>query len=493
MTAPAYYDCIIIGSGAGGAAAAYTLARAGFTVLVLEKGGALPFDGSTLDIDRVVRRGEFLSHEPWVDADGGTLVPEEHFNVGGKTAWYGAALARFSPREFTADVAHGCPAWPIDYADLAPYYDEAEARLGIQTFKPEPDLQRILARLSGASPGWTIEPLHMGLSRDITANPVEAAHFDGFASIAGLKHDASTAFLDPLRLLPNFRLETQAEVIALTMQAGSRRVSGVRLADGRHFYADRVLLAAGALHSPRILQRLIDQHDLKQGLPAAAAVGRRLKLHLLTALVAVSPGCKHDLLRKTVLLGHADFPHSSAQPLGFDGELIANLVPPVVPRALAKAIGARAYGFFLQTEDGSAPDNRVWEIAGAEGTQRVLDYQDRRTAAAAREHRAFVRAFRWALLRAGLANFGQRIRVTGTAHACGTLPAGGDPSTSVVDADGRVHGLEGLYVVDGSVLPRLSRVNPSLTIFAWSLRVAGRMAAAQSSPAPSLNVPPGAA
>jgi choline dehydrogenase-like flavoprotein len=41
----------------------------------------------------------------------------------------------------------------------------------------------------------------------------------------------------------------------------------------------------------------------------------------------------------------------------------------------------------------------------------------------------------------------------------------------VVDADGRVHGTHGLYVVDGSILPRISRVNPSLTIYAWGLRV----------------------
>jgi choline dehydrogenase-like flavoprotein len=32
--------------------------------------------------------------------------------------------------------------------------------------------------------------------------------------------------------------------------------------------------------------------------------------------------------------------------------------------------------------------------------------------------------------------------------------------------------MENLYVVDGSVLPRSSRVNPSLSIYAWALRVA---------------------
>jgi choline dehydrogenase-like flavoprotein len=46
-----------------------------------------------------------------------------------------------------------------------------------------------------------------------------------------------------------------------------------------------------------------------------------------------------------------------------------------------------------------------------------------------------------------------------------------------VDVEGRVHGLTGVTVVDGSILPRSSRVNPALTIYAWALRVAERLAA----------------
>jgi choline dehydrogenase-like flavoprotein len=75
--------------------------------------------------------------------------------------------------------------------------------------------------------------------------------------------------------------------------------------------------------------------------------------------------------------------------------------------------------------------------------------------------------------------FSKRIGLAGTAHACGTMAAGTDPTDSVVDAEGRVHGMQGLYVVDGSVLPRSSRVNPSLSIFGWSLRVSAGIAHAE--------------
>jgi choline dehydrogenase-like flavoprotein len=475
------FDAIIIGSGAGGAAAAYELTRAGWSVLVLEKGERLPRDGSTLDIDCVVRRREFLSREPWTDGRGGTLVPEEHFNLGGKTCWYGAALLRFAPHEFAADLSFGCPGWPLTYDDLAPYYERAERLLDVRRFGAEPALAQILARLRARDSRWMSVPLPMGLSASIRANAHEATHFDGFASVAGLKHDANTTFLDRVAALPNLRIELRAEVAELLMADPKlMRVSGVRLKDGREFDGAYVFLAAGALHSPRLLQRLIDRYELAPRLPATLEVGRGLKLHLLTALVAVSPGKKDDSIRKTVLLTHSEYPHSSVQPLGFDGELIGTLIPKLVPRPVAVAIGARSYGFFLQTEDGSAADNRILEVAGAQGVERVFDYSEARTPAAAREHRAFVRGFQHALLGTGMVSLTQRISLNGTAHACGTLATGTDPKRSVVDPSGRVHGLDSLYVIDGSILPRSSRVNPALTIFAWSLRVASGLAGRRS-------------
>jgi len=466
------YDAIVIGSGAGGAAAAYALATRGRRVLILERGERLPRDGSTLEVDAVVTRGRFLSSEIWSDGRGRRLRPEEHFNVGGKTKWYGAALLRFSPHEFEPEPEYGARGWPIGYIELTPYYEEAERLLGVRQFECEPGLVRMLARLRSTAPAWQSTPLPLALSAGILADPNEASHFDGFASVGNFKGDAEVSLLGHLVGLHNVELRTGAEVQALLpAEAGGSRVDGVRLASGETLRARTVLLAAGALHSPRLLAGYIAATGLQQ-LPGAALVGRNLKMHLLTAVVVLAGSRQSDLLRKTMLSGHPSFPHSTVQPLGFGADLIATLVPRLVPRLLARGIGARAYGFFLQTEDGSHPDNRVVPGSGIRpgGQRPVLDYDAARLPDARREHAALVGAFQFALLRARYLSYAQRIGTQGTAHVCGTLIAGADARDSVVDAKARVHGIDGLYVVDGSVLPRSSRVNPALSIYAWGLR-----------------------
>ena len=105
-----------------------------------------------------------------------------------------------------------------------------------------------------------------------------------------------------------------------------------------------------------------------------------------------------------------------------------------------------------------------------------MDYAAARTPASVLEHEQLVRRFRNSLARSGLLAFSERIGLGGTAHVSGTLTTGNDPASSVVEAQGQVHGLKSLYVVDGSILPRSSRVNPSLTIYAWSLRVSKHLA-----------------
>jgi choline dehydrogenase-like flavoprotein len=53
---------------------------------------------------------------------------------------------------------------------------------------------------------------------------------------------------------------------------------------------------------------------------------------------------------------------------------------------------------------------------------------------------------------------------------------GNNPKTSVVDAWGRAHDLDNLYLADGSVFATSGGFNPSLTIMALSLRMARKLA-----------------
>ena len=472
-----HYDAIVIGSGAGGAATAYRLVQAGRRVLMLEKGTPLPRDGSTLDTKTVFKQGAFKNTVTWVDGQNREFIPGEFYNVGGKTKWYGAALLRFSPHEFQADADHQCLAWPFGYDTLAPYYDQAEALLHIDTFDNEPELQALLDGITTADPAWTAEPLPLGLKKAILDDPEEAKHFDGYASVSGYKSDAEWCLLRHIMDDPNFTLLTEKPVTDLVAAGTDAAViTGVRCADGSSYSAKAVVLAAGAMTSPRILEDHLHATGLITSLPSAQAVGANFKLHINSAVLGFSPFARHDVLRKTAIVYNDAFPHSTIQCLGWiDGDILGAQLPAAVPKFVVRAAGARAIGFFVTTEDGSHADNRIVSCAGT-GTP-LMDYDLHRIKAAHREHRRIVSAWIGRLLRAGLVGVDKYMGMAGTAHALGSLVTGDDPDSTVVNADGKVHGMAGLYVGDGSVLPRSSRVNPALTIYAWGLRLGDHLAA----------------
>jgi len=194
-------------------------------------------------------------------------------------------------------------------------------------------------------------------------------------------------------------------------------------------------------------------------------------MHLNSALMAFSPGKKHDVLRKTAIFFNDAFPHSTVQCLGWmDGEILDSQLPAILPRWISNAMGARAMGFFVTTEDGSSPDNRILAATSPDSPP-TLDYRQDRLPPSFKEHRAIIRAFSSRLRSAAMLPTHRAMGLSGTAHALGSMVTGNDPKTSVVDAHGQAHGLTGLYVADGSVLPRSSRVNPALSIYAWGLRL----------------------
>jgi choline dehydrogenase-like flavoprotein len=73
--------------------------------------------------------------------------------------------------------------------------------------------------------------------------------------------------------------------------------------------------------------------------------------------------------------------------------------------------------------------------------------------------------------------------VDGGCHHLGTARMSDDPKRGVVDADGRVHGMDNLYVAGGAVFPTVGAANPTLTMLALAFRLADHLCAAFGEPA----------
>ena len=398
--------------------------------------------------------------------------------------WYGTTLMRYTDDEFVPDPAFQCPGWPVTAQEMAPYYDEAERHLEVQVFPPEPETQALVDHFTKNNSGWSSAPQPLGLAADILKKEeFFAKQFNGRPMPPGIKRDAESAFLTPMRRMRNVRVVTDEWVVALEPDPENpRRVAALRCQSGAVFHADHVILAAGALNSPRLMNDYVERCGLQEQMPGAHLIGRYYKSHLGARVIALSPWVQKDILRKTIFLKHPDFPHSIVQTWAHVNpeviryasavKLISRL-PALVPSWMMNQATQRMIGFLIMTEEGSHYDNRV---TGAADGSPDLDYDLDRTREALEEHARISAALRRRLLSAGYFLLARKPARFSTSHACGTMIAGTDPKSSVVGASGEVHGMENLSVADGSVLPRIGKENPALTIFAWGLRT-GRLLA----------------
>ena len=124
----AHYDVIIIGTGPGGGTLASTLAPCGKKILLLERGGYLPREKDNWNSKTVFIDNKYKAKETWKDKDGGPFHPGIHYNGGGNSKFYGAALLRMRQEDFGEVKHHGgiSSEWPIRYDDLESYYTQAE-------------------------------------------------------------------------------------------------------------------------------------------------------------------------------------------------------------------------------------------------------------------------------------------------------------------------------------------------------------------------------
>src|SRR5919109_367723 len=255
-----HYDVIIIGTGAGGGTLAHRLASSGKRILLLERGGYLPREPENWDSKEVFLNERYLSGEVWYDQDGQPFRPHQQYFVGGNTKFYGAILFRLRERDFDQVQHYGCisPAWPISYAELEPYYAEAERlylvhgaagedhteppRSGPFPY-PAVSHERRIQQLHDDFARTGHHPFHLPVGVDMNESDPEGGRcvrcdrFDGFPCLTDGKADAHVRCVRPALEHPNVRLRTHAKVEKL--ESDRRSVTRVVTAKG-DFSADIV-------------------------------------------------------------------------------------------------------------------------------------------------------------------------------------------------------------------------------------------------------------
>jgi choline dehydrogenase-like flavoprotein len=500
------YDVIIVGSGAGGGTLAHRMARSGLRILILERGDYLKREIENWDSREVFTKARYKTREKWIDKDGQQFHPGQHYYVGGQTKFYGSILFRFRETDFETVRHHGgiSPAWPISYADLEPYYTQAEElyyvhgeagedptearRSGPYPYPAvshEPRIQRLHDDFARAG----LHPFHLpvGVMLD-ESNPqaspcIRCSKLDGFPCMVEAKADAHICAVRPALTHTNVTLLTNARVMRLeTDESGTTVTSVVVDRDGvpERYRANIVVVSCGAVNSAALLLRSANENHPHGLGNSSGVVGRHYMSHINSALVAVSKDPNPTRFQKT--LGVNDFYHGSDDfefPLGHiqmlgksDREVIKEGAPVPAPGFALDYIANHAVDFWLTSEDLPDPDNRV--TVDRNGRIHVA-YTDTNFEG----HRRLIAKLKGLLTDIGchprlipnqLIRDG-RIPLGGVAHQCGTVRFGEDPASSALDVNCQAHDLDNLYVVDTSFFPCSTAVNPALTAMANAMRV----------------------
>ena len=502
-----HYDIIIIGTGSGGSTMAYKLAPSGKKILILERGGFIPKEKENWDAKEVVNKGRYRPNDEWIDQDEKPFKPFIHYNVGGNSKMYGAALFRFRESDFEKVNHFGgeSPEWPLKYEVYEPYYSVAEklysvhGKRGVDPSEPwtktdyplppipyEPLIKDLNEKMNRI--GLQPFPLPMGvrLPQDYTETeaPVMLENFDGFPDPTDSKADGQVMALRPALKNENVSLLTHAYVEKLDTSSDGKLVSTVHaIVKGEEmvFNADIVIIACGAVNSAALLLRSANEKHPNGLANSSGQVGRNLMLHHNGCLVAFTKEMINDCVFQKSL-GLADFYHGaddSEFPLGEiqlmgrnDPDTILWLAENIYPGKTYPELKKMTIDFWLTAEDLPSPENRV-ELT-PNGKIKVHYQRTNYTAYEKLKEKlkaVFVKIgelderykdIQWA---------GYDLDISGMSHQNGTCGFGEDPKTSVLDLHCKAHDVQNLYVVDASFFPSCGAFNPSLTIAANALRV----------------------
>jgi choline dehydrogenase-like flavoprotein len=475
-------DAVVIGTGAGGAVVGRELAARGHAVVFVEEGEHYrrdAFDGS------LVR-----AHERFYRAAasvGNVVMPVMIGRlVGGSTAINGGTCFR-------------TPAWVLDEwcerlgtdelsrEAMQRHFERVEETLDVApAVQPENGpIAGIIARGCDAL-GWR----HFAIRRN--ARGCTGLGFCDLGCGTDAKRSTNLSYIPPA-LTDGALLLTGLRVDHVTVERGRAvGVEGVTASGKRvRVRARVVVLAGGSIPTPLLL--------LAQGLGnASGQVGKNLTLHPSAGVAALFPdrvdpanhipqgyGCDEFLRDGQLIAAAQPTPNVAAQIFQLSGRRLMDVLDSLEHVA---SIG------LCVRDDGAG--GRVWRsVAG----RPVITYSVGGDVLA-RLHRGMVRMLRilvaagaeqlfagrssWPALAPGeLAAYERSVPAASelalvSYHPLGTCRMGRDAKTSVVGLDHQVHGVPGLYVVDGSTVPGAPGVNPQLTIMAMATRAAEHVAAA---------------
>jgi choline dehydrogenase-like flavoprotein len=468
-------EICVVGSGAGGAVAAARLAEAGRDVVVLEAGRHWSSDA--FDEEEAVQMPRLYAEQANRSTDDLAIPIFQGACVGGGSTVNWMIMLR--PPDFVLEEwrdDHGVEG--MSPGEMRPELERIEREVHAHVVPAAAHSPNNRIILDGARVlGW-----------DARAARINARHCirTGHCGL-GCRYDAKQSAL--VTFLPR------------AVRAGAERLERrrdgwrVHTAGGAAVEARVVMLAAGAVGTPILLQR---------SALGGRAVGRYLRLHPTTAVAGVFG---REIYAASGIPQSACCDHFLTEHGGYGFWMEA---PPLQP-ALA-AIAHQGFGpahrammerfprlgvLIVLVRDGAdraRSSGRVWE--GRHGRTHIryrLGAADRRTmregleatlrmmlaAGASEAHTLHVGAApvrRAADIAAPLARpAGPNQLGVFSAHVNGTCRMGTDPARSVCTPDAEVRGAPGVYVCDGSLMPTAPGVNPQETIMAMASVISGRV------------------
>jgi choline dehydrogenase-like flavoprotein len=478
-------DAVVIGSGAGGAFAARALARAGFDTVIVE-------EGERWTADRI-RSSHPLDRFAGIYRDGGTTMALGNppialplgRAVGGTTVINSGTCFRPPTAVATSwHKEHGLALADLEL--LGARIADVEATIGVA---PAP--MEVLGRngelaLEGAATlDWQSAPLRRN-----------APGCRGACQCAiGCPNNAKGGV--HLNALPQAceagaRIVSGLRVTRVLSEAGRAAGVAARRADGSEvrISAPMVVVAAGAIPTPPLLRR--------SGLGRHPRLGRNLSIHPATGITA---GFEQEVVPWSGVMQSVGIEelHES------EGVLIeATGSPPGMGAISAPGYGTHLLGRLDRAPNramigamiADEPSGRVFGSRAPLVSYRLAKADERRLAVA-------IEAMARVMLAAGARDVElgggapavgseaeleaamqrldvRRLRLAGF-HPSGTAAAGSDSARHPVDPQGRLRGVEGVWVADGSILPSCPGVNPQISIMAIAAGV-GEAAAVATRP-----------